>query len=295
MLITPCPCGGTSADVPVVPALTPSPRPSPGGRGSEAAPSPRPSSEGRGSLQKRLVVPDRRVSRRAFLRSSLGAAAGLTALGWAFPSLAQQTNEWGRNRWTFARLIYRGAWDAGLPNSDLNLAAEFQRAAGDRFATDIVQVSLGDKELFRYPFLYITGFAGGSVFTYEQTDALRNHLIEGGFLFASDCGSGGMGFGDAIRRLMEDEVFQGDPKATYVELEDEEHPVFNIAAPFADWAPGLFRPGRYAGYEYDGRLVCFIAAGYDNNCVLSGRAADSRITQQCIWQGVNVLYYSTMF
>lgn len=269
-LTTPCPCCG-SINLPVVPP------PHPG----VILPATRP-----------LVRP--RFGRRSFLRGALGAAAGVACVG-ASSRVWADGLPYARNRFTFARVLYNGSWDAGLPNPDNNLSAEFQRLAGDRFTTDIVQVSLGDKELFQYPFLYITGFSGKNMFSSEECEALRRYLVEGGFLFASDCGAGGPDFQDSIRRLIDEEVFAGDPKLTYVEMEDEEHPIFNIAVPFGDWASGLYTPGRYSGWEYDGRLVCFLAGRYDNNCVLAGRAADARTGQHCIWQGVNVLYYSMMY
>ncbi|MBI4862411.1 MAG: DUF4159 domain-containing protein [Candidatus Riflebacteria bacterium] len=238
--------------------------------------------------------PWRLMGRRQLLEGGALAVAGLLGLGWTRPAWAQVTNEFGRNRFTLARIIYNGSWDAGLPKADLNLTAEFQRLTGDRFATDIVQVSLGDRELFRYPFLYITGFSGSNVFSLAEAEALRRHLTEGGFLFASDCGQGGREFATSIRKLMDEQVFRGDPKAVTVQLDDQDHPILNLVVPFSDWSPGIYRPGRYTGWEYDGRLVCFMAAEYDNNCILAGRAADGRVTQQCLWQGVNVLYHGVM-
>jgi hypothetical protein len=238
---------------------------------------------------------EKRLSRRSFLRRAAllaGGAALFPSLGMVDLLRGAEANEYGRNTFYLARIIYNGSWDAAFPNSDLNLSGEFRAQAGRRFETDLVQVTLSDEALFRYPILYITGFSGTNVFTLRETEALRKHLINGGFLFASDCGGGGPEFRDSIRNLINNEVFAGDKKLQYVTLPDEEHPVFNMVVPFDVWSPGLYVPGRYSYWEYDGRMVCFMAAEFDNNCILAYRAADARITQQCLWQGVNVLYYA---
>ena len=63
------------------------------------------------------------------------------------------------------------------------------------------EVSLTDRNLFSYPFLYITGKYDFEPFTEEEIEILRRFLSYGGFLLADNAlGQPGYGFDKSFRR-----------------------------------------------------------------------------------------------
>jgi hypothetical protein len=66
------------------------------------------------------------------------------------------------------------------------------------------EVTLSDRDLFNYPFLYLTGRYEFDPFTAEEVDVLRRFLSYGGFLLIDDAlGQQGYGFDKAARREMQ--------------------------------------------------------------------------------------------
>lgn len=242
------------------------------------------------------------ASRRRFLRWAAGGLVSVAGSALVGSSLLAQVGsrlakvgrgtEFGRNRFTLARIIYPGAWDAAFPNADLNLIREFQAQAGDRFLTNMEQLTLTDPRIFQHPMLYLTGWGVDGSFGDREVDRLRRYLEGGGFLFASDCGGGGDAFHLSVLDLMEKRVFAGDSALERIPLDRDDHPMLNLVVPFGDWSPGLYLPGRFTAWEYQGRLVGGLISRFDNNCILAARAGDRRITQQALWQATNMLYYA---
>ena len=97
---------------------------------------------------------------------------------------------------TFARVRYdksptnpryyaNEGWTTDLPDADINLPFRLQQMTSMRVDADGRLIRLTDPELPNYPFLFIS--AAGSLFlTEEETTALRNHLLNGGFLLMDD-------------------------------------------------------------------------------------------------------------
>ena len=130
---------------------------------------------------------------------------------------------------TFARVRYdkrpdgrrrgSGGWTTDLPDSDLNLSFRLQQMTSMRLDPDGRLIRLTDPELVRYPFLFLS--APGSLnLTAPEAEALRKHLLNGGFLLMDDFW--GQNEWDNCEEVMK-EVF---PDRSFVEL-SLDHPVYH--------------------------------------------------------------------
>lgn len=96
---------------------------------------------------------------------------------------------------TFARVRYdksptrtwrgSGGWTTDLPDADLNLSYRVQQMTSIRVDPKGRLIRLTDKELPNYPFLFLSA-AGSLYLTDEEVMALRQHLLNGGFLLMDD-------------------------------------------------------------------------------------------------------------
>lgn len=112
-------------------------------------------------------------------------------------------------------------------------------------------VEPGNKEIFNYPFVFVTGH-GNIFFTDAEAENLRNYLLAGGFLHICD----NYGFDKFIRREMK-KVF---PELDFVEIPFS-HSVFSIKYPFKNGLPKIHehdgkRPQAFGLFK-EGRLICF--------------------------------------
>ncbi len=92
---------------------------------------------------------------------------------------------------TFARIRYdrggyRGAgWATDLPDSDLNLSFRLQQMTSMKVDPDGRIIRLTDPELADFPFIYIVE-PGGLALSEAEVSALRDYLLNGGFLMLDD-------------------------------------------------------------------------------------------------------------
>ncbi len=135
-----------------------------------------------------------RPSRRELLA---GASAAL-ALGWG------QTG-----RATGDRSLFRFARAAlpGLPNPRPTalgrLAWEVVRRTSVHTASDPIELRLADPNLFRYPFLVLSGDRAFALPPESDVARLRRYITYGGFLLIdSSEGRAGGGFDESVRRLL---------------------------------------------------------------------------------------------
>ncbi len=143
------------------------------------------------------------ISRRDFLRMSIGLSAGLVSGGlrglWAatFP------------QFYIAQVKYRGGeWD---PNSQFTdaLIEELELRTSVGALKERRLITLADRELFFCPFLYMAGKYEFDPWTAQEREALKRYLTFGGFLLAEDTmGTKGFGFDAAFRREMK-QLFPG--------------------------------------------------------------------------------------
>jgi hypothetical protein len=98
------------------------------------------------------------------------------------------------------RIKYGGGGDwYGDPSSLPNLLREFSRRTGISTAPSDKTVDLREGGLSQYPFLYMTGH-GNIKLSSGELSVLRQHLLQGGFLYADD----NYGMDKSFRRMIRD-------------------------------------------------------------------------------------------
>ncbi len=147
------------------------------------------------------------------------------------PSHSTGTPEWqnptahAKDVFTFCRLRYEGngwrgaGWTTDLPDSDLNLSFRIQQMTSMRVDPDGRILSITDPELADYPFVYIVE-PGGLSFTEEETKALREYLLNGGFLMFDDF------WGEREWQNLEEEMARVFPERKFEEL-PLSHPLYH--------------------------------------------------------------------
>lgn len=130
---------------------------------------------------------------------------------------------------TFARIRYDkhpdgshwrgGGWTTDLPDSDLNLSFRLQQMTSIRLDPDGRLIRLTDPELVQYPFLFLSA-AGSLYLTPPEIEALRKHLLNGGFLLMDDF------WGDTEWGNCEEMMKEVFPDRSFVEL-SLDHPVYH--------------------------------------------------------------------
>ncbi len=93
---------------------------------------------------------------------------------------------------TFARIEYtsyaggRGnRWRNDFPDSDWNFSYRLQQLTSLKADPNGIVVKLTDPAIFDYPFLFMNG-VGSLDLRQDEADALRRHLLHGGFLMVDD-------------------------------------------------------------------------------------------------------------
>ena len=154
---------------------------------------------------------------------------------------------------------------------------------------DVVDVA--STELFRYPFIHMTGH-GNVVFSNSEAQNLRDYLIGGGFLHIDD--NYGM---DAFIRPEMKKVF---PDLDFVELPFN-HPIYHQNFDFQNGLPKVHehdgQPARGFGIVFEGRLVCFysfesdLGDGWEDYAV---HKDSQQIRSLALKMGANILQYALM-
>ncbi len=151
-----------------------------------------------------------------------------------------------------AKLKYNGGGDWYADRTALpNLIAFCNANLKTNFYAEESIVEVGSKELFNYPFVYMTGH-GNVVFSDQDIKNLRQYLIGGGFLHIDD----NYGLDKFIRPQMK-KVF---PELSFVEL-PANHAIYNQKFKFPAGLPKIHehdnkRPQGFA-LIYKGRVVCY--------------------------------------
>lgn len=169
---------------------------------------------------------------------------------------------WSQNNYSYqiALLKYNGGgdWYANLETSLPNLIKFCNNELKTKINPDQAIVEVGSKDIFKYPFVHLTGH-GNIVFSDAEAKNLRTYLMAGGFLHISD----NYGLDKYIRREMK-KVF---PDLDFVELPFH-HPIYHQKFNFPNGLPKIHEHDNKApqgfGLIYKGRLICF----YDYECDL---------------------------
>lgn len=190
---------------------------------------------------------------------------------------------------SITRLQYEGGGDwYANPSSLPNLLANIVERTSLPISQELKVVKLTDPALGDHPYLYMTGH-GNVSFSAEEREALRNHLVSGGFLHADD----NYGMDESFRREME-LVF---PENNLVEI-PKEHPVFHMMYEFPSGLPKVHEhdgnaPQAY-GIFHEGRLLVFYSFESDlgdgwENAEVHDDAPEIR--ESAIQMGVNLYLY----
>ncbi len=188
-----------------------------------------------------------------------------------------------------ARLKYGGGgdWYNG-PTEIPNFARELKKRIQLNVSEKEKVVTLLDKDLYKYPFLFMAGH-GNVSFTPQEAKALREYLEAGGFLYADD----DYGMDASFRREMK-KVF---PEAKWQEI-PRNHLLYNGFYKFPKGLPKIHEhepgPPKGLGIFIKGRLVVFytfntnISDGWDSPDVHND-PPEKR--EQAFRMGVNLMVY----
>lgn len=205
-----------------------------------------------------------------------------------YPSHSTGTPEWTNPEdfetdvFTFTRIQYDrgyyrrgGGWETDMPDSDLNLSYRLQQMTSMKVDPDGRILRLTEPELADYPFIYIVE-PGGLSFREEEVVALRNYLLNGGFLMFDDF------WGENEWLNCEMEMKRVLPEYDFVEM-SLDHPLYSCVFKIESKAqvPSLSHYLRYgpevtwerpdarevhhrAIFDKEGRLMVFAAHNTDN-------------------------------
>ena len=207
-----------------------------------------------------------------------------------FTVLIQWTTVTGQaNTLKIAKLKYQGGGDWYANKTALpNLISFCNRELNMSLAIEEDVVEVGSKELYYYPYVYMTGH-GNVVFSEQEAENLRNYLIAGGFLHIDD--NYGM---DSFIRLEMKKVFPG---LEFVELPFD-HPIYRQKFTFNKGLPKIHehdgKPSQGLGIIYQGRLVCFysfesdLGNGWEDQSVYGD---PEPVRQLALQMGANIISF----
>lgn len=142
-----------------------------------------------------------------------------------------------KDTFTFVRIKRSGgggpSWSTDAPDSDLNIAWRLSTLTALKVNPDGRFLSLTDKELNSYPFIYMVE-PGGLYLDQTEADALRKYLLNGGFLWLDDF------WGEYEWSNMAAELKKAFPERDWQELPLDHqlyHCVFNIKS--KEQIPGI--------------------------------------------------------
>lgn len=191
---------------------------------------------------------------------------------------------------TLARMKYRGGGDwYNDPSSLTNLIAFANREFNIPLNPQYDNVDVGSKDLFDYPFVFMTGHGNVNLNRFEQEN-LRTYLKRGGFLYIDD----DYGIDEYIRPLLNG-LF---PDQQLVEIPFE-YPIYQSPYSFTKGLPKIHEHDRKSprgyGLFHDGRLVLF----YTVESNLGDGWADAEIhnnpeslRKKALQMGTNILLYA---
>ncbi len=193
-------------------------------------------------------------------------------------------------KFTIARLKYDGGGDwYSDPSSLPNLLKFVSKNAPVDVHPEEVRLSVMDKELYSYPYLYLTGH-GNIRFSEDELLRLRKYLQSGGFLHADD----NYGMDASFRREMS-RVF---PNNELVEL-PYDHPIFHCFYDFPNGLPKIHEHDGKApqgfGIFYKSRLVVLYSYESDlgdgwEDPEVHGDPEEKRLA--ALQMGTNIIIYS---
>lgn len=181
-----------------------------------------------------------------------------------------------------------GDWYAN-PTALPNLVRFCNEQIGTSLEPEVNSVAVGSGELFRYPWVHMTGH-GNVFFSEEEAENLRTYLLSGGFLHIDD----NYGMEPYLRK----ELAKVFPDKELEEL-SADHPIFREAFPFPDGLPKIHehdakRPQAF-GLFHEGRLVLLftfesdLGDGWEDPAVHND---PEEVRQAALKMGANIIQYA---
>lgn len=194
------------------------------------------------------------------------------------------------NAQTIGLLKYQGGGDwYANPTALPNLIQYSNSTIGTGLDIRPETVVVGSAELYKYPFLHMTGH-GNIVLTDTEANNLRTYLLAGGFLHIDD------NYGMAP--YLEKELPKIFPDKELMEI-GTDHPIFKQPNPFPDGLPKIHehdgkRPQAF-GYFHEGRLLLLFT--YESDLGDGWEDAEvhndpEEIRLKALQMGTNILYYA---
>ncbi len=190
-----------------------------------------------------------------------------------------------------ARVKYSGGGDW---YNDPEILPNLAKAVSERtnLKVEPVQdiVEPGDKKIFNYPFLFLTGH-GKVDFSPAEVQNLREYLKKGGFLYIDDDYGMDEYIRKEIKKIFPEKELKGVPY---------EHPIYHILYEFKKGPPKIHEhhpgPPEGLGIFLEGRLVIF----YTYNSNISDGWTDAyndppEKQEEAIKMGVNIVLYSVLY
>lgn len=189
-----------------------------------------------------------------------------------------------------ARIKYRGGGDwYNDPSSLKNLAEFSRRHVPIAINPEYDDIAIGSRELFDYPFAFLTGHGAISINRAEASN-LRDYLDNGGFLYVDDDYGLDKYFREAINQIYPDEELVEIPF---------DHPIYHQVFDFPEGLPKIHehdgKPPRGYGLFRNGQLVLFytyesnLGDGWANPEVHNDPQS---IRQKALQMGTNILVYA---
>lgn len=205
------------------------------------------------------------------------------------PSVSAQQSD----AFKLARIKYEGGGDWYNDPSALKNLAEFSRRhVPIAINPNYDDVALGSRDLFDYPFGFLTGHGTISINQAEASN-LREYLDSGGFLYIDD----DYGLDSHFRKVI-GQIF---PNEELVEIPFS-HPIYHQAFSFPEGLPKVHEHDGQAprgfGLFRDGRLVLFytfesnLADGWTNADVHNNPES---IREKALQMGTNILVYALTY
>jgi len=194
---------------------------------------------------------------------------------------------------TLARVKYSGGGDwYNDPSSLPNLARYINQQTRVHLAEKEVQVALTSEALFSFPILFLTGH-GHIQFNENESEALRQYLLQGGFLYADDDYGMDPSFRSAIQKVF--------PDRDWVELPFQ-HGIYSVHFPFPNGLPKIHEhdnkpPKGLAILDDNGRVMIF----YTVETNLSDGWADENVhndppekREEAFRMGTNIILWAML-
>ena len=189
-----------------------------------------------------------------------------------------------------ARVHYGGGGDwYSDPSSIPNLLTYLEKNTPISAVDEDVHIKLTDKEVYQYPYLYLTGH-GNIRLAENEVISLRSVLMNNGFLHADDNYGMDVSFRRELKRVF--------PNKELVNLPND-HPIFHSYFSFPNGLPKVHEhdgnlPQALALFEKDRMIVLYtyesdLGDGWEDASV---HEDPWPIREAALKMGVNIIYYS---